>query len=267
MSKFTKQTFIDADVDQVDVANFSLVQLKYDGHWCRLEFSGSNGTGYTTSDRAEVSGIVCPLFRNSIVIGEHLFGTNWAKSNPDRTGKIILFDCVVLHGEDISLRPYIERYSQLENMVTNARHPQLWLPQTYPATRLGSIWEQFVIKRDFEGVVLRNDKQTYFDKLHRCKRDFETTYTCIGFTEGEGKHTGRLGALVVSLPNGATGTVGGGFSDADREYIWTHQADFIGREFDAAGKRLFDSGALRHPNFIRWKEPSTGAQTEANESI
>lgn len=39
----------------------------------------------------------------------------------------------------------------------------------------------------------------------------------IGHLPGKGKHEGRLGALVVKMPNGVQFRVGTGFSDAQRE--------------------------------------------------
>ena len=48
----------------------------------------------------------------------------------------------------------------------------------------------------------------------------------IGFEEGQGKHTGKLGAILVEYKNNIV-RVGSGFSDAEREYIWDNQQDYI----------------------------------------
>lgn len=41
--------------------------------------------------------------------------------------------------------------------------------------------------------------------------------TVIAHLPGKGKHSGRLGALLVKLPNGIQFAVGSGFSDLERE--------------------------------------------------
>lgn len=48
----------------------------------------------------------------------------------------------------------------------------------------------------------------------------------VGFEEGQGKHKGKLGAILVDYKNNIV-RVGSGFSDAEREYIWDNQQDYI----------------------------------------
>ena len=72
-----------------------------------------------------------------------------------------------------------------------------------------------------EGLILRNPEALYklgrsWDLL-KVKSFLDMEVLVVGHTEGEGKHDGRLGALVVTNPsNGTTFKVGTGFSDADR---------------------------------------------------
>lgn len=263
MTDYTKQTYRDIEVpeDQFhDIANlapykFDILQLKYDGHWCRLEFDSDGlGSGYTTSNRQETN-VESGVFSNSIVLGEHLYGTNWAKQG-NREGRLVLFDIVSLDGRDLSPLPYARRWDLLNARVISAKHPRLFIAMTKPIDQLPFVWRQFVLgPASFEGVVFRRWDQTFSQDLHRAKKDVETTYYCVGFEPGKGKHEGRLGSLLASTtPDGeVVCRVGGGLSDSDREYIWTNQHEFLNRQFDATGKQLFDTGALRHPNFLRWK--------------
>lgn len=48
----------------------------------------------------------------------------------------------------------------------------------------------------------------------------------VGFEEGQGKHSGKLGAVLVEYKNNIV-KVGSGFSDAEREYIWDNKQDYI----------------------------------------
>lgn len=268
MTAFTKQTFKDIDSTELlllDPKPWDILQLKYDGHWCRLEFDEyGNGRGYTTSDRLEVE-LTCPFLANCVFIGEHMFGTNWAKQR-GREGAVIAFDAVVIDGEDISKKPYSQRWDLLVRRIDNSNHGLLYRAMTKPIGELASIWHKFVLGiPQFEGVVLRKWDQPYATTLHRAKRDVEVTYIAVGFTEGQGKHAGRLGAIQAAKPaeteDGVNFTgvgtvicsVGGGFSDEQRIEIWNNKENYLGREFDATGKQLFESGALRHPNFVRWK--------------
>lgn len=265
MSPFKKQKFIDVECQEngvfspIDLTPWNAVQLKYDGHWCRLEFDSSgHGTGYTTSDRIETDLDFKP-FANSVLLAEHVFGTNWA-DNCGFKGSLVLFDSLIWHGDDISAASYRDRFSTLQKF--SQAHPRLFVAFTRPVQLLPEVWNKFVFSKKFEGVVLRNWNSAYDNPVHRAKRDFEVTYRCAGFLPGEGKHEGRLGALICSSPEtdeivmttaGKPAACGGGFTDEQRLEIWTNQSAYLGREFDATGKGLFESGALRHPNFLRWK--------------
>jgi ATP-dependent DNA ligase len=48
-------------------------------------------------------------------------------------------------------------------------------------------------------------------------------------------------------------TVGGGFTDILRDDIWFNKQLYVGKVFEARGKILFTSGALRHPAFTDWR--------------
>lgn len=50
----------------------------------------------------------------------------------------------------------------------------------------------------------------------------------IGFEEGTGRNSGRLGALIVDYKGYECG-VGSGFSDFDREFIWNNQDQYLGK--------------------------------------
>lgn len=253
---FQKQTYKDVEFADLftNATAWDLVQLKYDGHWCRLEFdSEGNGYGYSSTGNLETS-IDCPSLANYTFIGEHIYGTNWAKKG-GREGVLVLFDCVVRSGVDISTQPYELRHTLLSDLIPTIPRERLFVAYTVSISHLKLLWDKFVLgPQSFEGIVLRKWDQPYETTLHRCKRDYEQTYYAIGFVEGKGRLTGTLGAVIGGDEHGLElCRVGGGFSDEHRIEIWNNQEKYLNRQFDAVGKGLFESGALRHPNFLRWK--------------
>jgi len=253
---FEKQTYKDVEFSELfgRAQEWDLVQLKYDGHWCRLEFDDAgNGIGYSSTGKPETT-LVCPSLANYTFIGEHIYGTNWAKKG-GREGVLVLFDCVVKNGVDISHMPYGHRHQILVTLIPTIPRERLFVAFTVDIRQLEALWTKFVLgPQSFEGVVLRKWDQPFSSTLHRCKRDHEVTYYAIGFEPGKGRLASTLGTIIGGDENGLElCRVGGGLSDELRHEIWSNQDKYLGRQFDAVGKGLFESGALRHPNFLRWK--------------
>jgi len=72
-----------------------------------------------------------------------------------------------------------------------------------------------------EGLMLRKPNSPYevgrSYNLLKVKTYEDTEATVIAHLPGKGKHSGRLGALLVKLPNGIQFAIGTGFSDLERE--------------------------------------------------
>lgn len=100
-----------------------------------------------------------------------------------------------------------------------------------------------------EGVMIRNPKATYEYKrtvnLLKLKPSYDSEAEVIGYQEGEGKHLGRLGALICDW-NGVRFKVGTGFSDAQRE-----DPPQVGDIITFRYQTLTDLGLPRFPVF--WK--------------
>ena len=67
--------------------------------------------------------------------------------------------------------------------------------------------------------------------------------------EGTGKHSGKLGSVVVCF-NGVEVNVGSGFSDELREKIWSHREKFVGRMIEVRYQEVTPDGSLRFPTFV-----------------
>ena len=70
-----------------------------------------------------------------------------------------------------------------------------------------------------------------------------------GYEEGTGRHTGKLGAIVVDH-KGVRVKVGSGFSDDLREQIWANPDFFMGRIVEIRYQEITPDGSLRFPTFV-----------------
>jgi DNA ligase-1 len=68
----------------------------------------------------------------------------------------------------------------------------------------------------------------------------------IGHQAGAGKHKGRLGALLVRLPDGTDFAIGTGFSDRERA-----EPPSIGATVTFRYQELSDAGVPRFPSYVR----------------
>jgi DNA ligase-1 len=100
----------------------------------------------------------------------------------------------------------------------------------YIGSELSKIDElmNYAREQEWEGLMVN------FNTPYVCKRTdtilkVKVMQTCdlkvIGFQEGEGRNTNKLGALIVDYKGYSVG-VGSGFSDYDREYIWNNQSEY-----------------------------------------
>jgi DNA ligase 1 len=100
--------------------------------------------------------------------------------------------------------------------------------------------------------------------LLKVKTFFDAEALVIDYTDGKGKHKGRLGALVVQLPDGTEFNIGTGFSDAQRE-----TPPVIGSMVTFRYQELTDGGVPRFPSFLRvaGTGKSTGSRSKSSKPI
>jgi DNA ligase-1 len=104
-----------------------------------------------------------------------------------------------------------------------------------------------------EGLMLRQPKSAYVAgrsmTLLKVKSFLDAEARVIGHEPGKGRHKGRMGALLVELPNGKRFSVGTGFSDAERE-----RPPALGVVITFRYQELTDAGIPRFPSFLRVRE-------------
>ena len=100
-----------------------------------------------------------------------------------------------------------------------------------------------------EGLMLRRAGSRYesgrSSTLLKVKSFHDAEARVLKHQEGAGRHKGRLGALLVELPDGTTFSVGTGFSDAERE-----NPPPIGSTITFRYQELSEAGVPRFPSYI-----------------
>ena len=257
-----RQDYKDATFEEARDAGYDVLQLKYDGWWARVEIAAGRGEVYSRTARLVTTITTNPNVVGTF-IGEYMFGTQWSQ-DPSRQGKIFLFDVWKTGNTYLNTYTYRDRYG-----VLRANLPLLGSPfelvANYPILSYSEIWTNKVETGEYEGVVFRRRLAPVDDLILRHKAVVSDDVQIIGFVAGEGKHGGRLGALVCRTQSGVEVRVGGGLDDKAREDIWANQSAYLGRWCTIEGRARFESGALRHPNFICWR-PDLDSGTQSSVS-
>ncbi len=101
-----------------------------------------------------------------------------------------------------------------------------------------------------EGLMLRQPGSRYevgrSTSLLKVKTFHDAEAVVVDHVAGKGRHKGRLGALVVRIPDGTEFSVGTGFSDKQRE-----APPEIGSTITFRYQELSDGGVPRFPSFVR----------------
>jgi DNA ligase-1 len=124
--------------------------------------------------------------------------------------------------------------------------------------------EASYIEMGFEGVMVLPDIPYYKGREANSLMKFKTMVSqdceIVGFYEGKPgtKHEGRLGGLVLKQENGLECDCGSGFSDADRDYIWQNQSEFLGRIIETKYQELTPDSIMRFPIFMRFRDLTSG---------
>jgi len=251
MNLLDRQNYKDTDIQGARSMGCDLVQLKYDGWWTRLEIASGYIRFYSRTARLFKELPIADTSLTCTLIGEHMQGTQWAQE-PGRIGRTFLFDCWSWGDTRLTDVPYRDRYRVLRLAPTH-------LPATFGVVechRLDAaqhLWDTHVNPEKFEGLVFRRSHDDVSATVYRQKKIIRETLICDGFIEGMGKFAGTLGAVRAHTSNSVIIDVGGGFTDTQRREIWDNQDLYLGKPFEVEARARFESGSLRHPNFIHWR--------------
>jgi len=148
---------------------------------------------------------------------------------------------------------YLILYDNLKS-VGDLKHLQCVRREIVPAVYDDiKRWHDDFVSEGYEGVMVKD-----LDAPYKFGRGYEVMKLKVfhdadlkieGLLEGTGKHSGKLGSVVVDY-NGVKVQVGSGFSDELRESIWSNSAEFIGRMIEVRYQEETPDGSLRFPTFV-----------------
>ena len=160
--------------------------------------------------------------------------------------KYVLFDAPGVSG------PFEERQKALSEIIQQ-QHPQYAsVLQQARCTGVEALKSELarVEALGGEGLMLRQPGSAYeagrSSTLLKVKTFHDAEGKVVEHLPGKGRHAGRLGAVVVELPDGQTFSVGTGFSDAQRG-----NPPAVGSTITYRYQEMTDRGVPRFPSFVR----------------
>ncbi len=181
----------------------------------------------------------------------------------DSPCNLVLFDCLVSGGADITTRPLTDRRVTLENIHrTHFRDdPRVVLSEITRGT--GRALFAAVSQLGMEGVVAKRTASRYQPGVRsqdwvKIKVVREDDFIVIGWTEGKGARSGGLGALILGSWDDndirCVGSVGTGFDQVKMRSLLSTLSDIAVEEPDQA--IICESIAEYDPDPVsHWVEP------------
>lgn len=163
-----------------------------------------------------------------------------------RAIRFMVFD-LPAHGD-----VFTERMAAYQTLVAALSQPWVQaVPQWRVATH-SALQQQLLktVKAGGEGLMLHRADAPYrgvrSDDLLKVKTHDDAEARVVGYLPGQGKHAGRLGALLVETPQGVRFKLGTGFNDAQRD-----APPPMGSTVTYRYRGLNDGGVPRFASFVR----------------
>jgi len=172
-----------------------------------------------------------------------------------------VFDLLWSSEQDMTGLPGATRRKELD-VLFNSNMGVIW-----PLVHKVPMWDRFlesiytgIVKRGGEGIILKNPNAPYHPGKRKANtwfkvKAFETIDAVVtGFTKGQGKYDGLIGAIEYKAEDGTTGKCSG-MEDAMRFTISHAPEVYIGRWFEMRyfGKVGRDDSGHRFPQFLRFR--------------
>lgn len=119
-------------------------------------------------------------------------------------------------------RPFSERVARMRSLLKPSPSRYLVMIEQTPATTRAALLARLdaVVGQGGEGLMLHRGSALYeagrSDDLLKVKQYQDAEATVVGYSPGQGKYEGMLGALVVERSDGRQFKLGSGFSDGQR---------------------------------------------------
>ena len=192
---------------------------------------------------------------HSILGGSPDYAKEFQRKNGD--ARMILFDCLKFRGLDIRKYSLRERRKYLKEAYSLLRSESFPVSLEKLIARDKTKFYRNVIREGGEGVLAKDLSSPYLsqrsDSWRKIKEVDTYDFIILGFTQGKGRHTKRVGAIIYGvyddkgklIPLGKSS----GMTDEERNDMAQSPRKYIGKvaEFDA--QEITDNWAMRFPRF------------------
>ena len=275
--KYRNETATEREIHK----DYDLVQLKMDGMYATLTIRDSHWTITSRTGKIKAEGGWAEPTDDYILTGEYMKGSHWAMRHDeiDEMG-FYAFDCQRYNDSGVTMPDTMDYHARdlwlakaIKNIGANMAYCdfQIYKVHTYPRYKWPTLWDRYVMGRDYEGLIFRNSYHEFkWDtdssqieavkySLARMKKTIEMDYICVGFepADSDSKYAGQVGAVKGTLIDKDIVVECGGLTDIQRAEYTTNAENYIGRIFTAKGNDWYPSGSIRHPKFREWREDKT----------
>ena len=140
-----------------------------------------------------------------------------------------------------------------------------YIAQTFPNTTRQKVCDELLKQGGYDGLILR-DPLAYWSKgsngttgeIIKVKSKVSLDLRVVGFEEGKGKHAGKIGTLIVEMPNGTQMGAGTGLKDSERDRD-SFARDWLGKIVEVEALGYTNSGLLREPRIKGIRHDKTEA--------
>jgi len=238
---------------------YDICQFKMDGIWGCLTIKDGQVTIYSRTNTIKYEEPFPDPNVDIVLLGEYMKGSHWGhKMKID--GRFYAFDCVELHGFDVSQTAYKDRFNTCKQELEYIMMHIDWIEpmEVYDVDVWRELWHHYVDGEGFEGLVFKDSNSTYNEKgaWARMKSVVEIDYICIGFRPADKgtKYEGQVGAVIGTLIDKDVLVTCSGLSEDMRTAFTKYPERYIGQVFKAKGNNWYPTGALRHPMFRHWRD-------------
>lgn len=254
---------------------FDTVQLKMDGIWGCMKVGHGQWGIYSRTGKLKADGVLEDDTLHGVLLGEFMFGSHWGhKMGKNRN--FYIFDCVEMNSVDITDITLSSRVTFAGEMFHRLKGELdfIRLLDVYETHEWKRLWEEYIQEYGYEGLVFKDSNSKYSDKnaWARMKAVVEMDYICTGFRDADKgtKYEGMVGSVLGTLIDKDVYVTVGGITEEQRELFTKMPEMYVGQVFTAKGNNWYPSGAIRHPQFQRWrndKEPEECSYEQIPEGI
>lgn len=178
----------------------------------------------------------------------------------------MVFDVMALGGHDARSLPLLSRRKLLEQAFEQGDYERCVLTPQMEATQAGY---EAILDLGFEGVIVKRLSLPYASGKrgagwHKLKATHTEDVIITSLPhDGEGKYQGQVGAVVFSqIKDGKLVEMGrcSGMDDATRLDLSVNPENWIGRVIEVRHMGVMESGAWRHPVWMRVRDDKLAAQ-------